>query len=228
MAGSDEFVSAMDQGDMASPGYRRQLAREQGLEGSHPEMWGLGSLAKAAAAKVGSAVRGLRNVAHPHIQAGDVTGSPRMDELMYALKGPPASTAGIDRALGEAQTRVAARQLTPAQKAEWKSTGVAPTEWGEMRRNASAIGADVGRTTAAPPAPEPTGRDFFNAASERVAALGSSARKGYDAPVAAASAVDSVHQANQGGASLRRYEAPQMTPDQDATLGKSLRYRYGK
>lgn len=229
MAGRDDFVSVLDQGNMASPGYRKQLEREQALEGSHPEMWGLGSLAKAAAAKIGSAAKGLRNVAFPERDlAGTVTGSPRMDEALYAMKGPAASTAGVDRAMGEAQTRVAARQLTPAQKADWKNTGVAPANWSEMRQNASVIGADVGRTTAAPPIPEPTGLEMFQKAAKQVADAGASVRRGYEVPLSVASTVDSVRQANQGGASLRRYEGYQPEPAQAATLGKSLRHRYGE
>lgn len=229
MAGKDDFVSAMDQGNMASPGYRKQLEREQGLEGVHPEMWGLGSLARAAAAKIGSAAKGLRNVASPERDlAGTVTGSPRMDEALYAMRGPAADTAGIDRALGEAQTRVAARQLTPAQKADWIKTGEAPSNWGEMRRNASYIGADVGRVTAAPPAPLPTSRELTDKAVAKISDLSQNARRGYDLPLSVASTVDSVRQANQGGANLRRYEGPQAVPTQVEPLSRSLRYRYGE
>ncbi|CAB4131046.1 hypothetical protein UFOVP121_55 [uncultured Caudovirales phage] len=200
MAGKDDFVSVLEQGDMSSPRYRAQLAREQGLEGSHPEMWGLGSLAKAAAAKVGSVAKGLRGVAFPERDlAGTVTGSPRMDEAMYALKGPAADTSGIDRALGEAQTRVASRQLTPAQKSDWKNTGVAPSNWGEMRQNASYIGADVGRTTAAPPAVVKTGKELYDETAKRVADASARTQRGYEAPMSVASAVDSVRAGPMSG-----------------------------
>ena len=50
MATTDDYVSVLDRGNMASPEYRAYLERTQALEGSHPEIdlagLGLGSLAR--------------------------------------------------------------------------------------------------------------------------------------------------------------------------------------
>ena len=205
MAGKDDFVSVLEQGDMSSPRYRAQLAKEQGLENVYPETWGLAQLGRAAAQTGGRIAQGLRGMVAP------AEGAARTDSLMYALKGPAADTAGIDRALGEAQTRVAARQLTPAQKSEWKNTGVAPSNWGEMRQNASYLGADVGRVTAAPPVAPPTDRQLLTDAVKGVSQQATGRLRNFDAPMAVVNALRPVEPTNS----------------QNMREGVSLRYRYG-
>lgn len=218
MAGKDDYVSVLEKGDMSSPAYRKQLEKDQALEGVYPETWGLHGLVKNAAQKGASLAKGLRNVAFPEESlVGTVTGSPRMDALAYELRGPATSTAGVDRAMGEMRTKVAARQLTPQQKTEWARTGQMPDVWPSMRENASVIGAEVGRTGAwSPPAP-PSAKDLFFGAYDPVEAAALKRVKNFDLPMAVASSLRSEP----------RTQPQTEEPMQSESTGRSLRYRYG-
>lgn len=192
MAGNDEFVSALEQGDMASPRYRAQLAKQQELENVFPETWGLGALGRTVADTGARVARGLRGVISPSADtmAGHVV-SPRMDELLHAIKGPAADTSGVATKMTQAQNRVLAPKLTPEQMNEWRATfktgAPEPDFVAGLRATTSTIGSSLGK---------PYEYHYFGAkplASERILnaiepimQAGDSTRKYVDAPLAVA------------------------------------------
>ena len=110
------FVSVLEKGDMSSPAYRAQLEREQGLEGSYPEMI-VAPLVKSAA---GAARAGL-------------------DRLLASR----ASEKFTD--LDNARRNAAFMTLTEKEKAKYFGTGQLPDDYAQRMKNASAIGAEVGK-----------------------------------------------------------------------------------
>ena len=110
------FVSVLEKGDMSSPAYRAQLEREQGLEGSYPEMI-VAPLVKSA---VGAARAGL-------------------DRLLSKR----ASEKFTD--LDNARRNAAFMTLTEKEKAKYFGTGQLPDDYAQRMKNASAIGAEVGK-----------------------------------------------------------------------------------
>jgi hypothetical protein len=110
------FVSVLEKGDMSSPAYRAQLEREQGLEGSYPEMIAA-PLVKGA---VGAARAGL-------------------DRLLSSRA--PGKFTDLDNARRDA----AFRTLTERERAKYLGSGQLPDDFAERMKNASAIGANVGK-----------------------------------------------------------------------------------
>ena len=110
------FVSVLEKGDMSSPAYRAQLEREQGLEGSYPEMI-VAPLVKGA---VGAARAGL-------------------DRILASR------ASGKFRDLDNARRNEAFTTLTEKEKVRYFGTGQLPDDFAERMKNASAIGAEVGK-----------------------------------------------------------------------------------
>jgi hypothetical protein len=110
------FVSVLEKGDMSSPAYRAQLEREQGLEGSYPEMIAA-PLVKGA---VGAAREGLNR--------------------LLASRAPKRLTD-----LENARRDAAFRTLTERERTKYFGSGKLPDDFAERLKDASAIGANVGR-----------------------------------------------------------------------------------
>jgi hypothetical protein len=123
------FVSVLEKGDMSSPAYRAQLEREQGLEGSYPEMV-VAPLVKGA---VGAARAGF-------------------DRLMASR------TQGNLRDLDNARRSVVFRALTEKEKQKYFSTGQFPDDFAERMKNASAIGENIGTAPFPTTVPSPSGK----------------------------------------------------------------------
>ncbi len=121
------FVSVLEKGDMSSPAYRAQLEREQGLEGSYPEMIAA-PLVKSA---VGAARAGL--------------------DRFLASRAPKRFTD-----LENARRDAAFRTLTERERAKYLGSGQLPDDFAERMKNASAIGENVGKAPfpTAVPSPE--------------------------------------------------------------------------
>lgn len=197
MAARDDFVSVLEKGDMSSPAYRKQLGREQALENVYPETWGLHTLAKGAIERGVNFARGLRNVAFPAKDlAGTVTGSPHMDALAHELRGPAASTAGVDRSMAAARFRSAAGGLTEKQLGDLAMHNTLPADWVDRMRSASVIGVDVGKARGWSPQPPPPSatRDSFFKMYDPVEAAAVKRFGRFDVPVALANAVDNKRQ----------------------------------
>ena len=107
---------------MSSPAYRAQLEREQGLEGSYPEMI------------VAPLVKGAR--------AG-------LDRLLTS-RVPEKFTE-----LDNARRNAAFMTLTEKERAKYFGTGQLPDDFAARMRNASAIGAQVGRAPFPTTVPSP-------------------------------------------------------------------------
>jgi hypothetical protein len=123
------FVSVLEKGDMSSPAYRAQLEREQGLEGSYPEMV-VAPLVKGA---VGAARAGF-------------------DRLLASR------TQGNLRDLDNTRRNVSFRTLTEKEKQKYFGTGQFPDDFAERMKNASAIGENIGTAPFPTTVPSPSGK----------------------------------------------------------------------
>lgn len=200
MAGKDEFVSVLEKGDMASPAYRRQVAKEQELENVYPETWGLQTLAKGAIEKGVGLARGLRNVAFPERNlAGTVTGSPHMDALAHEIRGPATSSAGVQASMDKARDSAALGQMTQAQYSDFALRNVKPANWDEMQQSASAIGAYIGKGRAWKPDPsaQPAARELFFKMYDPVEEAALKRMRNVDLPLAVADHLDRRANNNQ-------------------------------
>jgi hypothetical protein len=94
MANKDKYVSVLDRGNMASPEYRAQLARQQALEGSYPEMelagLGIGALLR----KGGNFAKGLMQPSAPLSQAQREA---NLASFLAESKAPPTLYHGTDK-----------------------------------------------------------------------------------------------------------------------------------
>ena len=110
------FVSVLEKGDMSSPAYRAQLEREQGLEVLYPEMFAV-PFVKGA---VGAAREGLDRLLASRVPN-------RFPDLENARRNEAYKT------------------LTTRERTKYYNTGKLPDDFAERMRDASAIGANVGR-----------------------------------------------------------------------------------